>query len=112
MQLNSVVLPAPFGPTSPTLSPASTSKQTLSTAVMPPNTLDTSVTLRSGLESATFIHHRLRLGQRPGPAGTVARPTATTTVGAEEGGAARGGGRFARVEDEALHPEGPAPLLE
>ena len=41
MQLNSVVLPAPLGPTSPTLSPRSTAKVTSSTAVIPPNALAT-----------------------------------------------------------------------
>src|SRR5580658_1947275 len=37
MQLKSVVLPAPFGPMSPTICPWSTSKWTPSSAVIPPN---------------------------------------------------------------------------
>src|ERR1035437_3488401 len=44
MQLKSVVLPAPLGPTSPTLSPLSTVKFTSRTAAMPPNDLVTPVT--------------------------------------------------------------------
>src|ERR1700730_2933099 len=48
MQLNSVVLPAPLGPTRPTLSPNSTSKVMWLTAAIPPNDLDTSSTTRSG----------------------------------------------------------------
>ena len=35
-QLKSVVLPAPFGPMSPTMWPAATENDTLSSAVMPP----------------------------------------------------------------------------
>ena len=40
-RLNSVVLPAPFGPISPTMSPRSTDSETPSTAVMPPKCFDT-----------------------------------------------------------------------
>src|ERR1700761_8884506 len=47
-QLNSVVLPAPLGPTRPTLSPANTSKVMLCTAWIPPKDLHTLRNWRSG----------------------------------------------------------------
>ena len=40
-QLNNVVLPAPLGPTRPTLSPGLTSKVMLCTALIPPKDLHT-----------------------------------------------------------------------
>ena len=49
---NIVVLPAPFGPTSATISPACTAKLTPSTAACPPNRLTTLVAPRSGLGSS------------------------------------------------------------
>ena len=45
MQLNSVVLPAPFGPIRPQISPRPTSNYTLSSATMPPKRTDTPRTL-------------------------------------------------------------------
>jgi hypothetical protein len=44
MTLNSVVLPAPFGPITPSTSPRWTSTDTFSSAVMPPNETVTSRT--------------------------------------------------------------------
>ena len=44
MTLNAVVLPAPFGPISPEIWPASTSKETPSRATMPPKRSVTSRT--------------------------------------------------------------------
>src|ERR1700722_2272372 len=52
-QLNRVVLPAPLGPTRPTLSPEPTSKLMACTALMPPKDLLTPCRLRSGVTSAT-----------------------------------------------------------
>jgi hypothetical protein len=52
-QLNSVVLPAPLGPTSPTLSPAPTSNEMVCTALIPPKDLQTPSIRRSGSTSAT-----------------------------------------------------------
>src|SRR5215469_668823 len=40
MAANSVVLPAPFGPIKPTISPARTSSEASSTAFRPPNDLE------------------------------------------------------------------------
>jgi hypothetical protein len=45
MQLNSVVLPEPFGPISPRISPSRTSKETPLSAVNPPKRLVTPATL-------------------------------------------------------------------
>ncbi len=39
MRLNVVLLPEPFGPINPRISPSFTSKETLLTAVKPPKTL-------------------------------------------------------------------------
>ena len=50
-QLNTVVLPAPLGPTRPTLSPRSMEKVTSLTALMPPNCLESPRTSRSGVGS-------------------------------------------------------------
>ena len=44
MQLNSVVLPAPFGPIRPTIEPGSRSNETPASATTPPNCSDTSWT--------------------------------------------------------------------
>ena len=46
--LNSVVLPAPFGPMTPTTCPGATDSDTLSSAVRPPKRTDTPSTLSSG----------------------------------------------------------------
>src|SRR6476620_5306814 len=43
-QLKRVVLPAPFGPISPTMRPGATENETLSSAVMPPKRTVTSAT--------------------------------------------------------------------
>ena len=51
-QLNKVVLPAPLGPTRPTLSPGATSNVMLCTAWIPPKDLQTPRRLRSGSTSA------------------------------------------------------------
>src|SRR5689334_5887549 len=48
MQLNSVVLPDPFGPISPQISPSRTSKETPPSAVIPPNRTTTPETRSSG----------------------------------------------------------------
>ena len=47
MQLNSVVLPAPFGPISPQMAPLATSKLTSSSAVTPPKRIVTPSTASS-----------------------------------------------------------------
>src|SRR5580704_14543241 len=57
-QLNNVVLPAPFGPTRPTHSPADTSNVMLETAWMPPNDLQTPRRLRRGAASAIGVPGR------------------------------------------------------
>src|SRR5262249_27856712 len=49
MRWNSVVLPAPFGPMSPTISPGATSKLTPETACSPPKRLRTPTTSRSAM---------------------------------------------------------------
>src|ERR1700733_13906715 len=51
-QLKRVVLPAPLGPTRPTLAPASTSNVMLCTAWIPPKDFDTPRRLRRGADSA------------------------------------------------------------
>src|SRR5580692_4207588 len=62
-QLNKVVLPAPFGPTNPTLSPGATSKLMVCTAWIPPKDLQTPWRRRSGSTSAigTGRRHGARL---------------------------------------------------
>src|SRR5579862_4837517 len=57
-QLKSVVLPAPFGPTSPTHSPGCTSKVICETAWIPPNDLHTPRSVRSGAASAIGVGGR------------------------------------------------------
>ena len=51
IRLNSVVLPAPFGPISPVIAPSDTSSEQWSTARTPPNSLTTSRTWSNGDES-------------------------------------------------------------
>src|ERR1700684_1602661 len=82
-QLNSVVLPAPLGPTRPTLSPTPTSKLMSLTACTPPQDFATPTSERSG---ASAIGTRCRQ-RRPDPLG---RP----------------------IEQVALEPLGRTPLLE
>src|ERR1700690_1677888 len=59
-QLNSVVLPAPFGPTRPTLSPSPTSKLMSLTACTPPKDFATPCSDRSGdsAQGARCRHQR------------------------------------------------------
>src|SRR6202034_2278004 len=57
-QLNRVVLPAPFGPTRPTLSPGATSNVMLWTAWIPPNDLQTPRMLRRVALSAIGARRR------------------------------------------------------
>ena len=72
MTLNAVVLPAPFGPISPTISPASAVKETASSATMPPKRFETLSTSRRGKSAIPY-------GEAPGsvrvdsaqPSGTV-----------------------------------------
>src|SRR6516162_5923311 len=54
-QLNNVVLPAPFGPISPRISPSSISKETPSSATIPPNRNATSQTSSSLVPSVRPI---------------------------------------------------------
>ena len=49
MQENVVLFPAPLGPSSPTISPPRTSKETPSTAVFFPNRLTRPSTCRTGI---------------------------------------------------------------
>jgi hypothetical protein len=49
MKLNSVVLPAPFGPIKATTSPALTAIDTSETARKPPNDFDSAIVCRIGL---------------------------------------------------------------
>ena len=51
MQLNVVLLPEPFGPMSPRISPSSTSNDTFDTAVKPSNILVRPETVRRGTRS-------------------------------------------------------------
>src|SRR5215212_11981857 len=53
IRLNSVVLPAPFGPTTDTTCARSTSKPTRSTATRPPKRRVSPSTARSGAEAAS-----------------------------------------------------------
>src|SRR6516225_4050931 len=62
-QLNSVVFPAPFGPTRPTHSPGATSNVMLCTAWMPPKDLLTLRTERIGPASAMSVRGREGAGQ-------------------------------------------------
>src|SRR3954468_14966113 len=47
MRLNSVVLPAPFGPIRPRISPSLTTRSTVRTAMSPPNARETFFSSRS-----------------------------------------------------------------
>src|ERR1700722_11477680 len=62
-QLNSVVLPAPFGPIRPQICPALTSNETLSRATIPPKRTDNPLMLRTGalLSAATAAFGRSAL---------------------------------------------------
>ncbi len=70
--LNSVVLPAPFGPITPSTSPAWTSSETPSSATTPPNRTVTSRTLRAGPRWSLPLHggrytHLVSAPQGPRP---------------------------------------------
>src|SRR5262245_27045671 len=58
MQLKVVLLPEPFGPMRPKISPSLTSKDTLETAVKPPNVLVRPETVRSATEPALCLRGR------------------------------------------------------
>src|SRR5919197_4230037 len=70
MQLNRVVLPAPFGPMSPTISPLSMSSETLLLAVRPPKRLVTDSRLKSGAIALAIGRH----GPRRSVAAFTAEP--------------------------------------
>ena len=53
-QLNSVVLPAPLGPISPTMWPGAMSKETSSRATIPPKRIETFRTDRISAPTAAF----------------------------------------------------------
>src|SRR5699024_7904712 len=71
MRLNSVVLPAPFGPTRAWMSPRSTEKLTSLTAVKSPNFLHRPVVSRT-LLLISFTFHFLRRGQSDSDSGGYA----------------------------------------
>src|SRR5260370_14120457 len=71
IKLKSVVLPAPFGPISPTISPASTLKSTALTAARPPNERETLLSLSSTWPPhGAFRPARARVGP-PTPAAVL-----------------------------------------
>src|ERR1035437_9479499 len=64
IRLNSVVLPAPFGPITARIAPGATSKLTLSTAARPPNRFDRSRTDRIGVTAPRSLERpRLAIGE-------------------------------------------------
>ncbi len=65
MRSNIVVLPAPFGPMMPTISPAPTSNVTPSTARMPPKLTDNPSTLNTGTASASCTYRWRTLAPDP-----------------------------------------------
>ena len=66
MQLNIVVLPEPFGPISPRISPSATSKETRLSALKPPNCLVTSATRSIGVMPGGDAPGTGRSGPVPG----------------------------------------------
>src|SRR5581483_114142 len=62
MRLNSVVLPAPFGPITLTISPSSTCRSSSSTHLRPPNAIDTP---RSSSSAATSDDLHAALAEQP-----------------------------------------------
>src|SRR3546814_11586052 len=54
MQLNNVVLPAPFGPMRPAIAPRRTPNETPSSATIPPNVTRTPPTSSSGTAAAVI----------------------------------------------------------
>src|ERR1700733_13005557 len=85
-QLNSVVLPAPLGPTRPTISPCTISNVTSWTAWNAPNLLDSPRTDRSGRASSIAF-----------------RPCRRNDCGNRKGSLLLGS-----FEEDLLHPNGPA----
>src|SRR5580700_5615911 len=86
MQLNNVVLPAPFGPTRPTASPAASDSDTSLRAATPPKRMETDrASSRGGGASATSIPNA---GAGAGP------PALTSTTERLPQGHAHGGELF------------------
>ena len=86
MTLKSVVLPAPFGPMTPTTSPAATSSETSSSAVRPPKRTVTPSTRRSAISMCDSrsgpcriggLHRLQHANHRIGPAARLNRGCAT-----------------------------------
>src|SRR4051794_27991046 len=84
MTLNSVLLPAPFGPISPQVCPASTSKETSLSAAMPPKLMQTFLMDR---RDTSYSFHPLSVGDhsvggalRGGPLRGGTTPWGTTSV--------------------------------
>src|SRR6266404_3762845 len=77
-RLKQVVLPAPFGPIRPTISPVSTVRLRLLTAARPPKRFDRSRTSSRGMRQATGLGVGADAGRRhrspPSFAGNVIRP--------------------------------------
>src|SRR6185437_11864978 len=74
MALNAVVLPAPFGPISPTIEPSATSRETSSSATMPPNRRRTWSSARRATSVCRLqgpAAGRLHSGEHPGRSGAV-----------------------------------------
>src|SRR5512140_254426 len=66
IRLKVVLLPDPFGPIKPRISPSATSKETRSTALKPPKTLVIPLTLSMGLELArAYALEKAESGPRP-----------------------------------------------
>jgi|GEM_PF-4469680 hypothetical protein len=59
IRLNSVVLPAPFGPMSPLICPGRTRSETSFRAINPPNAFETRRTSRSGCVSRSPVPFQL-----------------------------------------------------
>ena len=78
MQLNSVVLPAPFGPIRPQIAPGATLNVTFSRAVTPPKRIDTPSTDSNAFArpSASAVW-ALRLGQLHGLSVPVEPPVSS-----------------------------------
>src|SRR5215468_3665394 len=67
MQLKIVLLPDPFGPIRPTISPSSTSKETCETAVKPPKVLLKPETVRRATGYSARVGARGGAGDPIGP---------------------------------------------
>src|SRR5438876_4600040 len=94
-RLKSVVLPAPFGPISPTISPASTSSDTSSTATMPPNRFVTFCTVSSAIAGDYPMASIRRLRESRNDCWALARGRDARARGLDAYGGRRGrGGRL------------------